>query len=253
VHIVGGKKLILPTLQSLLFYPLLYCYGEISITAEVYSMGLHSRSSHSVWIKPFNHKPFIVSSLQDSIVLTEDSQLTVPFTVFDPDIDFLIQSQSNIYLWAASQCCLLNLRLICTHACYFTNSEHSDNMRNEVDLVGAPNDFNGQLKSIVIKWTENYVGFTTLEASLLDRRFLSDLASFTVTAVVPIAVTPINDPPEIQRPFATIRMDENAEAFVGDVAMKSHIQISEPDCLNVTADIMVYSIQLSSYAGSFTL
>ncbi len=48
-------------------------------------MGLHSRSSQSVWIKPFNHKPFIVSSLQDPIVLTEDSQLAVSFTVFDPD------------------------------------------------------------------------------------------------------------------------------------------------------------------------
>ncbi len=90
VHIVGGKKLILSTLQSLLFYPLLCFPGEISITAEIYSMGLHSRSSHSVWIKPFNHKPFIVSSLQDPIVLTEDSQLSVPFTEFDPDFDFLV-------------------------------------------------------------------------------------------------------------------------------------------------------------------
>jgi hypothetical protein len=35
--------------------------------------------------------------------------------------------------------------------------------------------------------------------------------------------------------------------------MKSYIQISDPDCLNVTADTMVYSIQLSSYAGSLTL
>ena len=48
-------------------------------------------------------------------------------------------------------------------------------------------------------------------------------------------------------------MDENAAAYVGDVAMKSHIQISDPDRLNVTADTMVYSMQLSSYAGSFTL
>jgi hypothetical protein len=126
-------------------------------------------------------------------------------------------------------------------------------MSNEVDLVGTPNELNGQLKSIVVKLTENYVGFTTLEASLLDKRFLSDLASFTVTAVVPIAVTPINDPPDIQLPLATTRMDENAAAYVGDVAMKSSIQISDPDCLNVTADTMVYSIQLSSYAGSFIL
>jgi hypothetical protein len=95
--------------------------------------------------------------------------------------------------------------------------------------------------------TEKYVGFTTLEASLLDQIFLSDLA------VVPIAVTPINDPPEIQLPLATIRMDENAAAYVGDVAMKHKIRISDPDCLNVPADTMVYSIQLSSYAGSFTL
>ena len=101
--------------------------------------------------------------------------------------------------------------------------------------------------------TEKYVGFTTLEASLLDKRFLSDLASFTVTAVVPIAVTPIDDPPVIQLPFATIRMDKDTAAYVGDVAMKSYIQISDPDCLNVTADTMVYSIQLSSYVGSFTL
>jgi hypothetical protein len=35
--------------------------------------------------------------------------------------------------------------------------------------------------------------------------------------------------------------------------MKSYIQISDPDCLNVTAETMGYSIQLSSYAGSFTL
>jgi hypothetical protein len=35
--------------------------------------------------------------------------------------------------------------------------------------------------------------------------------------------------------------------------MKSYIQISDPDRLNVTADTMVYSIQLFSYAGSFTL
>jgi len=126
-------------------------------------------------------------------------------------------------------------------------------MSNEVNLVGTPNELNGQLKSIVVKLTENYVGFTTLEASLLDKRFLSDLASFTVTAVVPIAVTPINDPPVIQLPFATIRMDENAAAYVGDVAMKSYIQISDSDCLNYTADTMVYSIQLSSYAASFTL
>ncbi len=111
VHIVGDKKLILPTLQSLLFFPLLYFSGEISITAELYSMGLHSRSSHSVWMKPFNHKPFIVSSLQDPIVLTGDSQSAVPFTVFDHDIYFLVLSQSNIYLRAASQCCSLNLRL----------------------------------------------------------------------------------------------------------------------------------------------
>jgi hypothetical protein len=216
-------------------------------------MGLHSRSSHSVWIKLFNHKPFIVSSLQEPIVLTEDAQSAVPFTVFDPDIDFLVQSQSNIYLRAASKCCSLNLRLTCTRACYFTNSAHSVNMSNEVDLVGTPNELNGQLKPIVVKLTENYVGFTTLEASLLDKRLLSDLASFTVTAVEPITVTPINDPPVIQLPFATIRMDENAAAYVGDVAMKSYIQISDPDCLNVTADSMVYSIQLSSYAGSFTL
>jgi hypothetical protein len=47
-------------------------------------------------------------------------------------------------------------------------------------------------------------------------------------------------------------MDYNAAAYVGDVAMKSYIQISAPDCLNVTADTVVYSIQLSSYAGSFT-
>jgi hypothetical protein len=87
----------------------------------------------------------------------------------------------------------------------------------------------------------------------LDKRFLSDLASFTVTAVVPIAVTPINDQPVILLSFATIRMDENAAAYVGDLALKSNIQISDPDCLNVTADTMVYSIQLSSYAGSFTL
>ena len=126
-------------------------------------------------------------------------------------------------------------------------------MRNEVNLVGTPNEWNGQLKSIVVKLTENYVGFTTPEASLLDKRVFSDLASFTVTAVVPIAVTPINDPPVIQLPFATIRMDENVAAYVGDEAMKSYIQISDPDCLNVTADSMVYSIQLSSYAGSFTL
>ncbi len=126
-------------------------------------------------------------------------------------------------------------------------------MSNEVNLVGTPNELNGQLKSIVVKLTENYVGFTTLEASLLDKRLLSDLASFTVTAAVPIAVTPINDPPVIQLPFAPIRMDENAAAYVGDVAIKSYIQISDPDCLNVTADTMVYSIQLSSYAGSFTL
>ena len=216
-------------------------------------MGLHSRSSHSVWMKPFNHKPFIVASLQDPIVLTEDSQLAVLFTVFDPDIDFLVQSQSSIYLRAASQCCSLNLRLTCTHACYFTNSAHSVNMSYEVNLVDFPNELNGQLKSIFVKLTENYVGFTTLAASLLDKRFLSDLASFTVTAVVPIAVTPINDPPVIQLPLATIRMDENAAAYVGDVAMKSYIQISDPDRLNVTADTMVYSIQLSSYAGSFTL
>jgi hypothetical protein len=87
----------------------------------------------------------------------------------------------------------------------------------------------------------------------LDKRFVSALASFTVTAVVPIAVTRINDPPVIELPFATIRMDENAAAYVGDVAMKSYIQISDPDCLNVTADTMVYSMQISSYAGSFTL
>jgi hypothetical protein len=48
-------------------------------------------------------------------------------------------------------------------------------------------------------------------------------------------------------------MEENAAAYKGDVAMKSYIQISDPDCLNVTADTMGYSIQLSSYAGSFTL
>jgi hypothetical protein len=86
----------------------------------------------------------------------------------------------------------------------------------------------------------------------LEKRFLSALASFTVTAVEPIAATPINDPPVIQLPFATIRMDENAAAYVGEVAMISYIQISDPDCLNVTADTMVYSMQLSSYAGSFT-
>jgi hypothetical protein len=131
-----------------------------------------------------------------SIVLTEDSQSAVPFTVFDPDIDFLVQSQSNIYL---SQCCSLNLRLSCSHACYFTNSAHSYNMSSEVNLVGTPNKMNGHLKSIVVKLTENYVGFTTLDASLLlDKRFLSDLASFTVTAVVPIAVTPMNDQPVIR-------------------------------------------------------
>jgi hypothetical protein len=95
--------------------------------------------------------------------------------------------------------------------------------------------------------TEKYVGFTTLEASLLDKIFLSDLA------VVPIAVTPIKDPPVIQLPLATIRMDKNAAAYVGEVAMKSYIRISDPDCLNVSADTMVYSIQLSSYAGSFSL
>jgi hypothetical protein len=48
-------------------------------------------------------------------------------------------------------------------------------------------------------------------------------------------------------------MDKNAAAYVGYVAMKSYIQISDLDCLNVTADTMVYSIQLSSHAGSFTL
>ncbi len=67
-------------------------------------------------------------------------------------------------------------------------------------------------------------------------------------------IPPINDPLVIQLPFATIRMDKNATAYVGDVAMKSNIQISDPDRLNnVTADTMVYSMQLSSYAGSFTL
>ena len=171
-------------------------------------MGLQSRSSHSVWMKPLNHKPLIVSWLQDPIVSTEDSQSAGPFTVFDPDIDFLVQSPSNIYLRAALQCCSLNLRLTCTHACYFTNLAHSVNMSDEVNLVGTANELNGQLKSIVLKLTENYVGFTTLEASLLDKRFLSDLASLTVTAVVPIAATPINDPPVIQLQFMTIRMDE---------------------------------------------
>ena len=78
-------------------------------------------------------------------------------------------------------------------------------MSNEVNFVGTSNGLNGQLKSIVVKLTENYVGFTTLEASLLDERVLSDLASFTVTAVVPIAVTPINDPPVI-RPYAWKKM-----------------------------------------------
>jgi hypothetical protein len=54
-------------------------------------------------------------------------------------------------------------------------------------------------------------------------------------------------------PYATIiRIDENAAAYVGVVAMKSYIQISDPDCLNVTADTMVYSIQLSSYAGDLS-
>jgi len=96
-----------------------------------------------------------VSSLRDPIVLTEDSKLTVPFTVFDPDIDFLVQFQWNIYLRAASQSCSLNLRLACTHAGYFTNSAHSDNMRNEVNLVGPPDEMNGQQKSIVVKLTEN--------------------------------------------------------------------------------------------------
>jgi hypothetical protein len=88
-------------------------------------------------------------------------------------------------------------------------------MSNEVNLVGAPNELNGQLKSIVVKWTRNYIGYFLL----LEKRFLSDLASFTVTAVVPIAVTWINDPPEIQLPLATIRMDKNAAAYVGDVAV----------------------------------
>ena len=121
----------------------------------MYSMGLQSRSSHSIWMKPLNHKPLIVSWLQDPIVPTEDPQGAVPFTVFDPDIDFLVQSQSNIYLRAASQCCSLNLRLTCTHACYFTNSAHSVNMSDEVNLVGTPNEMNGQLKSIVVKLTES--------------------------------------------------------------------------------------------------
>ncbi len=71
--------------------------------------------------------------------------------------------------------------------------------------------------------TEKYVGFTTLEASLLDKIFLFDLASYTVTAVAPIAVTPINDPPEIQLPFAIIRMDENAAAYVRDVVLHPNI------------------------------
>jgi hypothetical protein len=141
VHIVGGKKLILPTLQSLLFYPPLHFFGGISITAEVYSMGLHSRSSHSVWMKPFNHKPFIVSS----IVLIEDSQLTVPFTVFDPDIDFLVQSQSNIYLWAASQCCSLNLRLTCTHACYYCR----DAQNSLLIINGTLHDLNMVLSGVM--------------------------------------------------------------------------------------------------------
>ena len=93
-------------------------------------------------------------------------------------------------------------------------------MSYEVDLIDTPNELNGHLKSIVFKLAENYVGFTTLEASLLfDKRFLSDRASFTVTAVVPIAVTPINDPPVIQLPFATVRMNENAAAYVGDVVV----------------------------------
>ena len=48
-------------------------------------------------------------------------------------------------------------------------------------------------------------------------------------------------------------MDENAAAYAGDVAMKCYIQISDPDCLNVTADTMCYSIRLSSYASSITL
>ncbi len=74
-----------------------------------------------------------------------------------------------------------------------------------------------------------------------------------VYSPLPIAVTPINDPPVIQLPFATIRIDENAAAYVGDVAMKYNIQISDPNRLNVTADTMGYSIQLFSYAGSFTL
>ena len=114
-------------------------------------------------------------------------------------------------------------------------------MSYEVNLVGTPNEWNGQLKSIFVELTENFVGFTTLEASLLlDKRFLSDLASFTVTAAVPIAVTPINDPPVIQLPLATIRMDKNAAAYVGVVAMKSYIQISDPDCLNV------YGLQYSA-------
>jgi hypothetical protein len=41
-----------------------------------------------------------VSSLQDPIVLTEDSQLAVPFTMFDPDmtwISLFSLSQISIY------------------------------------------------------------------------------------------------------------------------------------------------------------
>ena len=41
--------------------------------------------------------------------------------------------------------------------------------------------------------------------------------------------------------------------YVGDVATKSNIQLSDPDYLNVTANTMVHSIQRSSYAGGFTL
>ncbi|KAJ1434348.1 hypothetical protein B484DRAFT_417484, partial [Ochromonadaceae sp. CCMP2298] len=188
--------------------PELY-HGLVSVTYTLADGATSATATAQVRVSPVNHAPTIV--LDEALLSTpEDTPSAIPFTVEDPDVTFLMDSGSPIYL-RAPHTCHVALTAVCKN-CHFRSTSNTSTVTT-LEVTDTPAAVNALLAQLTLVGDKDYSGSAYIDVTVADFGLLGT-PPLSYAGRVGVHITPVNDPPLVSLPLPLLLTEENLSTSI---------------------------------------
>ena len=175
--------------------PAPYFHGSITLRVAIFDDIMASAAESEIVFYPVNNPPsftILASELPQQV----GSDLSSLISINDPDIDFLKQSNSQLYRSHSSECCFLSVNITCNGCQLAVAAQRS----STVIMVGTSDDIKTNMGSVQV-WMPDEMQDSFIEISVDDLQSYGAGGHFLLMETVHLNTTKSYLPPSLDCPL----------------------------------------------------